>query len=114
MFFHFSQRTNRCKACNQRLSGVLNNTNRSHELVDLIANIGADKDFVERLSTEDRNVFQKIYDEVKYLCRVATAGTEDARQLEKVKKTFEDAYQKAQKSPDLSVEAYVRITYLPG
>ena len=51
-----------------------------------------DADFVRKLSTEHRNVFQKIYDEVKYLLKIATAGSEEARQLEKVKKAFEDAY----------------------
>ena len=51
-----------------------------------------DKDFVNSLSTNNRNVFQKIYDEIKYLCKVATKGTKEARQLEKVKKVFEQAY----------------------
>lgn len=51
-----------------------------------------DSDFINNLSTKHRNVFQKIYDEVKYLCKVATAGSKEARQLEKVKKAFEDAY----------------------
>ena len=51
-----------------------------------------DADFVNRLSTENRNVFQKIYDEIKYLCKVVTAGSKEARQLEKAKKIFEDAF----------------------
>lgn len=49
-------------------------------------------DFVSNLSTNHRNVFQKVYDEIKYLCKVATAGSKEAWQLEKVKKVFEDAY----------------------
>lgn len=51
-----------------------------------------DADFVNRLSTENRNVFQKIYDEIKYLCKVVTAGSKEAKQLEKAKKIFEDAF----------------------
>ena len=51
-----------------------------------------DAEFVNNLSANHRNVFQKIYDEVKYLCKIATAGSKEARQLEKVKKTFEDAF----------------------
>lgn len=51
-----------------------------------------DPDFINNLSTNHRNVFQKIYDEVKYLCKIATAGSKEARQLEKVKKAFEEAY----------------------
>lgn len=51
-----------------------------------------DADFINHLSTKHRNVFQKIYDEIKYLCRVVTAGSQEARDLEKVRKAFEDAY----------------------
>lgn len=51
-----------------------------------------DSDFIHNLSTNHRNVFQKIYDEVKYLCKVATAGSKEARELEKVKRAFEKAY----------------------
>ena len=58
-----------------------------------------DSDFINRLSTEHRNVFQKIYDEIKYLYKVATAGSKEARELEKVKRAFDKAY-KAQKSTD--------------
>lgn len=51
-----------------------------------------DADFINNLSTNHRNVFQKIYDEVKYLLKVATAGSKEARELEKVKRAFEKAY----------------------
>ncbi len=40
-------------------------------------------------------MFQKVYDEIKYLCKVATAGSKEARQLEKVKKTFEQIYRES-------------------
>ena len=59
-----------------------------------------DKEFVTRLSAENRNVFQKIYDEIKYLYKVATAGSKEARELEKVKKVFEDAYRANVKGKD--------------
>lgn len=55
----------------------------------------ADADFINRLSTEHRNVFEKLYDNIKYLCRVVTAGSKEARELERVKKKFEDAYRAA-------------------
>lgn len=51
-----------------------------------------DSEFIHRLSTENKNLFQKIWDEVKYLCKVATAGSKEARELEKVKRAFEKAY----------------------
>lgn len=51
-----------------------------------------DSDFINRLSTEKPNIFQKIYDEIKYLYKLATAGSKEARELEKVKRAFEKAY----------------------
>lgn len=57
-----------------------------------------DADFVKNLSVTKPNVFQKIYNEIKYLLKVATAGSKEARQLEKVKKTFEEAYRNSEKN----------------
>ena len=51
-----------------------------------------DSDFVNNLSVTNRNVFQKIYDEIKHLMKLVTAGSKEARQLEKVKRTFDKAY----------------------
>lgn len=58
-----------------------------------------DSDFINNLSTKNRNVFQKLYDEVKYLYKTATAGSKEARELAKVKKAFEDAYRAEIKNP---------------
>lgn len=55
-----------------------------------------DQDFINNLSVNNRNVFQKIYDEVKYLLKVATAGSKEARELEKVKRAFEKAYREGE------------------
>lgn len=51
------------------------------ELVaDLVGDyIFTDSEFINRLSVENRNVLEKIYDELKYLCRVATAGSKELR-----------------------------------
>lgn len=60
-----------------------------------------DENFIRNLSTEQPGVFKKVYDEIKYLCKVATAGSKEARELEKIKKTFSDIYRdsgKAQKN----------------
>ena len=54
-----------------------------------------DTDFIKSLSVNNRNVFQKIYDEIKYLCKIATAGSKEKRQLETVKRAFEKAYREA-------------------
>lgn len=55
-----------------------------------------DEDFIKNLSVNNRNVFQKIYDEIKYLAKVAT-GSKEARELEKVKRAFEAAYKETGK-----------------
>lgn len=70
-----------------------------------------DSDFVNRLSTENRNVFQKIYDEIKYLCKVATAGSKEARELEKVKKAFEDAYRAKGKAVEGTKHSLSDLTF---
>ena len=54
--------------------------------------LSSDTEFIQSLS-KHRNIFQKIYDEVKHLYKMATAGSKEARQLEKVKRAFEKVYQ---------------------
>ena len=56
-----------------------------------------DEQFVKEL-TADRNVFQKIYDYVKRAYKMATAGSQEKRQLEKVKRSFEKAYKEISKT----------------
>lgn len=58
----------------------------------------SDTDFINHLSVTNRNVFQKIYDEIKYLYKVATAGSKQARELEKVKHTFEKVWRESGKA----------------
>ena len=45
--------------------------------------------------TQNRNIFQKIYDEIKYLWKLVTAGSKEARDLERVKHAFDKAYQES-------------------
>ena len=54
-----------------------------------------DSDFINSLSTTKPNVFKKIYDEIKYLYKLATAGSKEARELEKVKRAFDKAYKES-------------------
>lgn len=59
------------------------------------------RDFIMDLATKHRNVFQRIYDEIKYLAKVATAGSKEARRLAQVEREFEKVYRelgKAQKN----------------
>lgn len=60
---------------------------------DLVGDyIFGDSDFIANLSKENPNVFKKIYNEIKYLWKMATAGSKEKRQLETAKKKFEDAW----------------------
>lgn len=52
-------------------------------------------------------MFRKIYDEIKYLFKVATAGSKEARALEKAKKAFEVIeIEGIKKESDASGEVY--------
>lgn len=52
-----------------------------------------DSDFVANLHAKHRNVFQKIFDEIKYLLKIVKADSTEARELEKAKRAFEKALQ---------------------
>lgn len=56
-----------------------------------------DSDFIRHLSVENRNLFQKIWDEIKYLYKMATAGSQEARDLARIKKEFEKVYRESGK-----------------
>ncbi len=55
-----------------------------------------DKDFVTHLTT-DRNLFQKIYDEIKYLYKVATG--KEQKEIARVKKEFDKAWKELNVKP---------------
>ncbi len=57
-----------------------------------------DADFVSKLSVEQPNIFKKVYEEIKYLVKVATAGSMEAVQLEQVKRAFEKVYKETAKT----------------
>ena len=63
---------------------------------DLVGDyIFGDIDFVRDLKNGDRDIFDRIYDEVKHLVKLATAGSKEARELERIKKMFADVYREA-------------------
>ena len=69
----------------------IDGTTVDYELTaDLVGDyIFTEYDFIKNLSTENRNVFQQIYDQIKYMFKLATAGSKEARELEKVMHNFE-------------------------
>ena len=63
-------------------------------LADLVGEyLFTDEDFVSHLSTNNRNLFQKIFDEIKYLVKTFT-GTKEEQKLEEVKRVFERVWTK--------------------
>jgi hypothetical protein len=83
-----------------------NNTTAEIEVAnDLLGEyIFNDENFIKHLSTADRNVFQKVYDTIKYMCKIATAGSEEKRLLEKAKHEFEKAWREIGKTKDANVK----------
>jgi hypothetical protein len=69
------------------------NADAEAELVsDLVGEyLFGDADFINNLSTKHQNVFQKMYAEIKHLLKMVTAGSKQARQLERAKHAFEKA-----------------------
>lgn len=54
--------------------------------------IFSDTDFVRNLSMKNPNVFQKVFNEIKHMLKMVTAGSDAEKQLLKAKKIFEDVY----------------------
>ena len=67
-------------------------------VADLVGDfLFTDPKFLQRL-LENRNLFQRLWDEIKYLATV-TSGTEEARRLAEVQKAFETVYRSETKNP---------------
>lgn len=60
--------------------------------------IFSDSDFVNNLSANKPSLFRRIYNEIKYLYKVTTAGSKEEKALLKIKKAFENAYKESSKS----------------
>ena len=99
----------RVKAAEEAYKGKKNTTVDAEVTADIIGEyLFNDSDFVNQLSVDNRNVFEKIYDEIKYLWNVATAGSKEKRDLEKVKKLFDQAWRenvKGKPSEETKTEA---------
>lgn len=83
------------------------NANIDNELTsDLVGDyLFTDQNFINHLHTQDRNVFQKIYDEIKHLIKMVTAGSKEARQLEQLKHSFEKAIRENKASKTTTIES---------
>ncbi len=77
-----------------RLYEGVDNVNLENEITaDLVGDyLFTDSNFINSLSTTKPNVFKKIYEEIKYFLKIATAGSKEAKELEQVKRAFDKAY----------------------
>lgn len=89
----------------QRLATLKKNyqgidANLTRELVaDIIGDyLFTDQQFVNTLRTKNYNAFQKVYDFVKHIYKMATAGSKEARQLEQLKYMLDVANSQARKT----------------
>ena len=79
-------------------------------VADLVGEyVFTDSTFLSNLSTKNRNVFQKIYDEIKWMCKIATAGSEEARKLVEVKKIFDKVWRESNTNTDNSVKHDIAV-----
>lgn len=92
--FEYAEAKGELKSRREALSQHYKEADIDSELVaDLVGDyLFTDEAFVKHLSAKNRNVFQKIFDEIKYLCKIATAGSKEKRQLEEIKHLFEQVY----------------------
>ena len=82
----------RIKEAESIYSGDENTTPEGEVVADLVGEyLFTDEDFVNNLSASS-DVFERAYNEVKYLAKIAVAGSKEARELEKVKRIFDKVY----------------------
>lgn len=54
-----------------------------------------DQEFINRLANDNRNLFQKMWDEVKYMWSQAHPSSPEAQKLEQLKRVFEETYKQS-------------------
>ena len=68
----------------------------------------SDSNFIKGLTT-NRNLFQKIYDEIKYLCKVATG--KELTEIERVKREFDKVWEELGVKESLENEATDKMRF---
>lgn len=64
----------------------------------------SDEAFIQELSVKEPNIFQKFYDFIKHTLKMTTAGSKEAKQLEKIKYSFDKAYKSLNKTNSSKIE----------
>lgn len=55
----------------------------------------SDSDFLNKLAQENPDVFQKAWNQIKRICKVATTRTKEGKALDKAQRAYEEAFRKA-------------------
>lgn len=62
-------------------------------IADLVGDyLFTDEKFVQQLFRQNRNAFQRVWNEIKNFCKIATAGSQEAKKLLEVQKIFEKVW----------------------
>ncbi len=85
-----------------KLYGSVEGADVNAELVaDLVGDyLFTDSKFLKSLSAEKPKLFKRLWDEVKYFVKSVTANTPEAKELVKLEKVFEKAYQDTKKASE--------------
>ena len=68
--------------------------------------IFSDYEFVQNLHAQNQSLFQQVWDTMK----MATAGSDEARQLEKAQMLFENVYREGKKAPNKTGDTKLSMT----
>ena len=69
-----------------------------------------DKKFISHLSAKHQNIFQKVWNEVKYMAKMARAGSDEAKKLIQVQKAFEEAYRAVNAQENATVDSGAKLS----
>ena len=87
------------KALEQKYAGVKDSNAEAELVADLVGDyIFTDSEYVKKLTSENRNLAQWCLDKITHLYKMATAGSKEARELERAKSAFEDALREAEQN----------------
>lgn len=91
----------------KRLYNSVKNADVEKETVSFLTGdyIFTDQEFVSSLSIEQPNIFKQAYDYIKHVYNIATAGSKEARQLERAKRMFDKAYKEMNKATTGEVDS---------
>lgn len=91
----------RLESIKRRYANLSEEAQMQELTADLIGDyVFTDEDFVHSLSAEQPNIFKRIYNEIKYFCKMATTGSREARELERAKHMFEKIYRESSETYD--------------